>query len=280
MKQKRVLAINDISCIGKCSLTVALPIISAAGIETAVLPTAVLSTHTGGFVDYTFRDLTDDIPPIIEHWQTLNLDFAAIYSGYLGSLAQIDLIINTITALRQQDTLIFVDPVMGDGGTLYSNFAPAFPKEMRKLCAEADIIVPNMTEASYLLDLPYDAGPYTQVYVLETAKKLAELGPNIVCITGVYFDEAEMGAAIYNKQTDEIIYAMNTKITGSYHGTGDIFSSALLAGIVQQKPLQEALQSAVDFTVASIQRTKNANTDTKFGVQFEQELWRFGKKFD
>ncbi|MDR3209479.1 MAG: bifunctional hydroxymethylpyrimidine kinase/phosphomethylpyrimidine kinase, partial [Oscillospiraceae bacterium] len=164
MTQKRVAAIHDISCFGKCSLTVALPILSAAGIECAVLPTAVLSTHTGGFSGYTYRDLTDDLLPIWRHWQTLGLRFDAAYSGYLGSEAQLEIVAEIFDRLRAQDSLIIADPVMADDGRLYASFAPTFPDGMRALCTRADIILPNMTEAALLLGEPYREGPYTREY--------------------------------------------------------------------------------------------------------------------
>jgi pyridoxine kinase len=160
-RQKRVAAIHDISCFGRCSLTVALPIISSAGIECAVVPTAVLSTHTGGIDGYTFHDLTDEIMPIAKHWKSLDLEFDAIYTGYLGSFHQLDIVSSLFDLLGSNDTLKVVDPVMADNGVLYKSFPADFPKGMRKLCAKADIIVPNITEAVLMLDEPYQEGPYT-----------------------------------------------------------------------------------------------------------------------
>jgi pyridoxine kinase len=164
-KQKRLAAIHDISCFGKCSLTVALPIISAAGIETSVIPTAVLSTHTGGFKGYTFRDLTADLKPIAEHWSSLGLRFDAVYTGYLGSFEQLNIVSEIISLLKTADTLVIVDPVMADNGKLYASFPLNFPEGMKKLCSLADVIEPNLTEASLLLDLPYNEGPYTKDYI-------------------------------------------------------------------------------------------------------------------
>jgi pyridoxine kinase len=164
-RQKRIAAIHDISCFGKCSLTVALPIISAADIEVSVIPTAVLSTHTGGFTGYTFRDLTDDMLPIARHWKSLGLEFDAIYTGYLGSFRQLDIVSEIIDMLKTQDTLIVVDPVMADNGRLYASFPDTFPEGMKKLCSKADVVVPNITEASLMLEIPYEEGPYTDEHI-------------------------------------------------------------------------------------------------------------------
>ena len=163
MELKRVAAIHDISGFGKCSLTVALPIISAAGIETSVIPTAVLSTHTGGFTGFTYRDLTEDIMPIVDHWKTLDITFDGIYTGFLGSFEQVHLIEQTIDKLKTEKTVVVIDPVMADNGELYAIFSKEFPKEMAKLCKKADLLIPNLTEASLLLEEPYMAdGTYTQ----------------------------------------------------------------------------------------------------------------------
>ncbi len=267
--QKRVAAIHDISCVGKCSLTVALPILSAAGIETSVIPTAVLSTHTGGFTGYTYRDLTEDILPIVSHWQTLGLHFDSIYTGFLGSFEQIDIVCEVFGRLKASDTLLLVDPVMADNGELYKLFDSDFPVGMRKLCAKADVIVPNMTEAALLLGQPYREGPYTPAYITQLLKDLCALGPRKVVLTGVYFDGEQLGAAAYDRDTDTVGYAFSQRIAGSYHGTGDVFASALLSGLLNGLDLGLSAQLAVDYTVQSIARTREAGTDVRFGVNFE-----------
>lgn len=270
--QKRVAAIHDISCFGKCSLTVALPILSAAGIETSVIPTAVLSTHTGGFTGYTYRDLTEDILPVVAHWQTLPIAFDALYTGFLGSFEQIDLMLEVFHRLKSERTFILVDPVMADHGQLYKLFSPDFPIGMRKLCAVADCVVPNMTEAALLLEEPYREGPYTPAYVEGLLKRLSELGPKCVVLTGVYFDDLRLGAATYDARTGKMDILFGERIDGMYHGTGDVFASALLSALLHDRPLAEATQLAVDFTVGSIARTKTANTDVRFGVNFEEGI--------
>lgn len=270
--QKRVAAIHDISCFGRCSLTVALPIISAAGIETSVIPTAVLSTHTGGFSGYTFRDLTDDIMPIIKHWETVGVDFDAIYTGYLGSFEQIDIISDIFDIYKKRGTFIAVDPVMGDHGKLYSLFPDNFPDGMKKLCAKADLIVPNITEALLLLGETYREGPYSKDFIISLLKRLSEIGAKQVVLTGVYLEDGKLGAASYDKGTDKVNIALSEKIDGFYHGTGDVFASALVAALMSGLNLQASTVIAVNFTVGSIKRTKAAGTDVRFGVNFEEGL--------
>jgi len=271
-RQKRVAAIHDISGFGRCSLTVALPIISAAGIECSVVPTAVLSTHTGGLGSFTYRDLTDDILPMADHWQSLGLDFDAMYSGFLGSIRQVELLSAFFDRFRTSGNLIMVDPVMADNGMLYKTFPENFPQEMRKLCQKADLIVPNMTEAALLLGRPYREGPYTKDFVADTVKKLALLGSKLVVLTGVHFNETEIGTAAYDSATGRIDYALAGRIPGFYPGTGDIFGSALLAGLVNGYDLAQAADTAVNFVADSIRRTYLAGTDTRFGVNFEAGL--------
>lgn len=276
--QKRVVAIHDISCFGRCSLTVALPVLSAAGIETSIIPTAVLSTHTGGFKGFTYRDLTEDILPIANHWKTLELGFNAIYTGYLGSFEQLDIIAKVFDLYDKEDTLKFVDPVMADHGKLYSTFSPDFPKGMAKLCAKADVIVPNMTEAALMLEEKYMDGPYTKEYIEQLLVKLGELGPERVVLTGVYFDESKIGAATYDKKTGDINYIFHDKIPGSYHGTGDVFGSYLLGALLNGFDLNQSTEIAVKFTTEAILRTYEAKTDNRFGVNFEYSLADFGQQ--
>lgn len=275
---KRVAAIHDISGFGKCSLTVALPILSAAGIETTVLPTAVLSTHTGGFEGFTYRDLTEDIAPITAHWKSLNIQFDAIYTGFLGSFEQLDLVTQFFETFKTGDNLILVDPVMADNGELYKIFAPEFALGMRRLCEKADIIVPNMTEAVLLLEETYHPGPYTTGYIESILKKLSALGPRKIVLTGVFFDEKELGAATYDAVTGQIAYVFEKRIPGFYHGTGDVFGSALLAGLLNDFSLNEAAAIAVRFVTAAIRKTADAGIDKRFGVNFEQSIPAFLKE--
>lgn len=272
MGQKRVAAIHDISGFGKCSLTVALPIISAAGIETAVIPTAVLSTHTGGFEGFTFRDLTDDIMPVANHWKNIGLHFDAFYSGYLGSKAQVEIVKNAVDMLKDQKTLFVCDPAMADHGKLYVGFAPDFPDEMLKLCSTADIIVPNITEASLMLGTEYKTGAYTPEYIEELLTSLYQKTKAKIVLTGVYFDDKKLGAAVFDgKKTD---YVFSEKIDAQFHGTGDVFASVLTAALIDGKNLTSAAEIAVKFTCHCIKTTLRDDPLRRYGVNFETEIPR------
>jgi len=268
--QKRIAAIHDISCFGKCSLTVALPLLSAAGLETAVIPTAVLSTHTGGFQGYTFRDLTDDILPVARHWKQSGVQVDAVYTGYLGSKRQVELVAKAIALIKKKDGLIIVDPVMADHGKLYGGFPPDFPQEMRKLCCVADIITPNITEACMMLDIEYREGPYTEDYIKAIMAGLSAMTDAKIVLTGVYFDERRIGAACCENGRTE--YAFSERIPSFYHGTGDVFACALVAAIMNGRGLKAATQIAVNFTYSCIKRTAAEHPEMLYGVAFEQEI--------
>lgn len=276
--QKSAVTINDISGIGRCSVTVACPILSAAGIQTCVLPTALLSTHTGGFNGYSFLDLTDEMVKIIEHWSSLNISFDAIYSGYLGSIEQLNTVIGFIDSNKTPNNFVMVDPVMGDSGRFYAGFTPEYIKGMKELCGKADIIVPNITEAFFLLDKEYTEGPYTEEFIKELMKDISKTGCRKIVLTGVYFNNSEVGAASYDRENDIFEVYLAPRIEGFYHGTGDVFASALLAGLLNDKTLAEATKIAVDFTEDSIIKTREAGTDTRFGVLFEQVIPTFIRK--
>lgn len=276
-RQKRVAAIHDISGFGRCSLTVALPIISAAGIETSVIPTAILSTHTGGFTGFTYRDLTGDLMDIAKHWKSLGLEFDALYSGFLGSFEQLDIVSEIFNLLKTDNTHILVDPVMADNGEMYKIFSSDFAKGMKKLCGKADTIVPNITEAVFMLGEEYKEGPYDESYISHLLHRLGDLGPSRVVLTGVHFDDANIGAASYDKDLNKIEFALSSKIEGYYHGTGDVFGSALLSALINGFDLHRASEIAVDFTTSSIARTFKAKTDLRYGVNFEQSLPEFVK---
>lgn len=268
--QKRVAAIHDISCFGKCSLTVALPIISAAGIECAAIPTAILSTHTGGFSGYTFRDLTDDIMPVADHWKKENLEFDAVYTGYLGSVEQIDLVCKAFDTIKTNKTMLIVDPVMADHGKLYAGFAETFPKEMCRLCAKADIITPNITEAAFMTDMPFMAPPHSKEYIENLIAALRKITDGKIVLTGVEFNEGEIGAACL--EGDELSYIFTPYVNAAYHGTGDIFTSTLTCGILRGKSLSVAALVAAKYTAGCIKLTKEQYPEMKYGVNFEAEI--------
>lgn len=270
MPQKRVVAINDISCLGKCSLTIALPIISAAGIETAVIPTVVLSTHTGGFTNNTVRDLSDDIVPVAKHWNAENITADAVYTGYLCSKKQVDLVLEAISLISNSDTIIITDPVMGDKGRLYKGFTKTFPNAMLKLCAAADIITPNVTEAALMLGVDYLEPPYSEEYIDSLLEKLYEKTGAEIVLTGVSLDSRRIGVAVFNGEKKKYIFA--EKLDSNYHGTGDIFASVLTASVMNDRSLTAATQIAVNFTFGCIKKTMEDKGEMKFGVNFEGEL--------
>ncbi|AIZ56341.1 pyridoxine kinase [Candidatus Methanoplasma termitum] len=280
MVQKRVLAVHDISCFGKCSLTVALPIISSTGVECTVMPTAVLSTHTGGFTGYTYRDLTEDLIPILDHWKTLDVRFDSIYTGFLGSFEQIDIVSKIFTELKDADTMIIVDPVMADNGELYPIFNKDFPKGMRRLCETADVIIPNITEAALLLGEKYIRGPYSKDYIEGLLRKLGRIGSKKIVLTGVFFDNKRLGAAAYDTEKNEISYSFYDLIPGYYHGTGDVFGSVIVSALMKGLDIKKANALAVEFTAESIKRTREAGTDIRFGVNFEEGLGKLIKKIE
>ncbi len=272
MNHKRVLAIHDISCVGRCSLTVALPIISSAGIECSVLPTAVLSTHTGGFTGFTYRDLTEDMMLVDRHWSSLGLKFDAVYTGFLGSFQQIDLVKQIIKDVSSYSTTVYVDPVMADKGKLYSVFGPDFPAGMRTLCESADVIMPNVTELCMMLGQEYTDGPYSEEYIDGLIDSAESFGADRIVITGVSFEEGYVGAVYKDYTTGEKGEVMRQEIPGYYHGTGDVFGSALVGACESGLPLGDAVSAAVDLTVGSIRRTMVSGEDVRYGVDFEPGL--------
>ena len=267
---KRIVSIQDISCLGKCSLTVALPIISAMGVECSIVPTAVLSTHTM-FQNFTCKDLTDQIGPIARHWQAEKIRFDAIYTGYLASAEQIGDVCDFFDAFKTEDNLIVVDPVMADNGKLYPAFGPEFPAEMAMVCAKADLIVPNLTEASLLTGLPYRT-EYDESYIREMLQSLAKLGPRYVALTGVSFEKGRLGVMYYDQKEDTYGSYFAEHLPASFHGTGDVFASTCVGALMRGLPLGEALALAADYTVECIRLTLASPEAKWYGVEFESAI--------
>ena len=265
---KRLLTVQDISCVGQCSLTVALPVISACGIETAVLPSSVLSTHTAGFAGYTFRDLTGDMPAILDHWNKESITFDAFYTGYV-SKEQIPIILRIIEETARPGALRIIDPVMADNGVLYKGFPPDFPAEMRKLCAVADIILPNLTEAALLLDEEYCGGSCTQDYIEGLLSRLKELGARHVVLTGVSFEHGKLGIAVYDGDTPR--YYFHERIDASMHGTGDVYAATVAGAVCRGWSVYNAAALAADVVVESMKATID-DKDHWYGVKFEKAL--------
>ena len=275
---KRIVSIQDISCLGKCSLTVALPIISAMGVECSIVPTAVLSTHTM-FQNFTCKDLTDQIGPIARHWQAEKIRFDAIYTGYLASAEQIGDVCDFFDAFKTEDNLIVVDPVMADNGKLYPAFGPEFPAEMAKVCAKADLIVPNLTEASLLTGLPYRT-EYDESYIREMLQALAKLGPRYVALTGVSFEKGRLGVMYYDLKEDTYGSYFAEHLPASFHGTGDVFASTCVGALMRGLPLGEALALAADYTVECIRQTLASPESKWYGVEFESAIPYLVKRLD
>ena len=269
---KRVAAVHDLSGFGKCSMTVAMPIISAAGLECCCMPTAILSTHTGGFTGYTYRDLTEDLEAFGNHWAQEGLAFDCIYTGFLGSPEQASIICDFIDRFNTEDNLVCVDPAMADGGQLYKIFDDDMVIGMRKLCAKADLVMPNITEAALLTGLPYKTGPYTEEEILTYVKALADMGPRYVVLTGISFKADEEGAACYDAKTGALTTSLEPLIPGRFHGTGDVFGSFLVAALVRGVDLTEAAAIAVHLTRLSILRTVERGTPVHHRVDFEGVL--------
>jgi len=270
--QKRALAVHDISCVGRCSLTVALPILSAAGMNTAVIPTALLSTHTGEFSGYTHLDLSDQLAPITDHLATLGLHYDAFYSGYLASGAQVDQILRMMDLLCDAGTHIFVDPAFGDFGRMYSLMDESMPSQMRRLCARARTIVPNVTEASYLLGTPYPGAEADEECLCGMCRALLELGPENVVITDVNFRPGQTGVAILSRGMQKPLYLFHERFEGLFHGTGDVFASFLLGALMNDQSLEEAAATAMQLTHRAISETLLSGEHLRYGMQFEKVL--------
>lgn len=268
---KKVLSIQDISCVGKCSLTEALPVLSAAGLETCVLPTAVLSCHTA-FQNYTFRDLTDDIPDIEHSWELEGIQFDSVYTGYLGSAEQIRLVLDIVDRFLKPGGTFLCDPAMADNGKLYPGFPEEFPQEMAKLCAKADVCMPNLTEATLMLNREYIAEGYDRGYIEDILKGLAELGAKVPLITGVSFDPELLGSMAYDSQTGTFSEYYTKREPQSFHGTGDLFASVFTGAWERGKPLDDALKISAEVTHDAIVRTLSDPEPIWYGVNFEESL--------
>ena len=268
MSDPRILTIQDISCVGQCSLTVALPILSACGVETAILPSAVLSTHTAGFTGYTFRDLTEDMPKIAAHWQKEGIAFDAFYTGYLGSAQQIQYVEDIFHTLGRGRGLKIVDPAMADNGKLYPGFDQAFVEEMKKLCFGADIILPNITEACLVTDTPYQE-TYDQAYVQALLDTLTARGAKTVVLTGVSYQEGCTGVVVY--ENGKQAYYEHRRISKGCHGTGDVYAAAFTGAMVRGLSTYDAARVAADYTVLCIEKTVG-DPDHWYGVKFEKVI--------
>lgn len=274
MTTPRVIAIHDLSGFGRCSLTVAIPVLSVMGVQCCPLPTAWLSTHTGGFQGYTFLDMTEEMDKAAAHWQSLGLKFQAVYSGFMGSEAQMDLVARIISQFRAPGGLAVVDPVMGDDGVRYATYTDGMCRAMEVLCRQAEIITPNLTEASFLLGLPYEQMPTDQAGFASLARALSLDGKRSVVLTGVSSGPDDIGAACYDRKLDRVEFLLTKRVPGDYHGTGDVFASVLTGALVQGDTLSQAVRRAVDFVALCAQRSHDLGLPRREGVDFEPLLGR------
>ena len=269
MSYQRILTIQDISCVGQCSLTVALPILSACGHETAILPSAVLSTHTSGFTGFTVRDLTDDLPAISAHWKKEGLDFSAIYTGYLGSTRQVGYVTDIFATNGTEDCRYIVDPAMADNGKLYPAFDQAYVEAMKSLCAKADVLLPNITEACFLTGMEYKE-VYDHAYITEMLERLsAMMTGGVIVLTGVGYEDGVTGVCVYENGVQQ--YYAHEKLNRNCHGTGDVYASAFVGALMHGKTPYESAVIAADYTLSCIKYT-HADKDHWYGVKFEPVL--------
>ncbi len=267
---KRILTIQDISCLGKCSITVALPVLSAMGVETVILPTAVLSTHTM-FQNFTVKDLTDQLLPITNHWKNEGVTFDAIYTGYLGSAEEIDIAKHIFDEFGTEDNVIFVDPVMADNGKLYPAFDESYAAQNATLCGRADVIVPNITEACLMTGTEYRE-QYDADYIRELLQKLSALGAKLTVVTGVSLSPGKTGVMGFDRRTGEYFTYQNDRVDASYHGTGDIFSSVCIGALMRGLDMNEAMKLAADYTADTIRVTLENPRKPWYGVDFEATI--------
>lgn len=270
-KQKKAALINDISCLGRCSLTAAIPILSACGIESVPVPTGIFSAHTE-FEGFVKEDLTDKMEQFVEHWKSLGIRFDCIYSGYLANRKQTETVQRFLLDFKKSDTLCIVDPVMGDNGVFYKGIDDSFIADMRFLCSAADIIVPNVTEACMLADIEPEVDGYGMDFVKELLVSLRNITPARIVITGVDLGDGQIGCAVYDSLMGKANMFFTPKTEGRFPGTGDVFASALTAAVLNGKEFADAVQTAMGFTCKCVEATLEAETDRKYGLCFEPEI--------
>lgn len=265
----KVATVQDLSGYGRCALTVAIPILSTMGIQVCPIPTAILSTHTGGFGKPVFHDLTEMIDGVIEHWEALDLQFDALYSGFLGNEQQINQVIQLFHTFKKDNTFTLVDPVMGDGGKLYSTYTPVMQEQMKRLVRVADIVTPNLTEMYFLLDEVYKEDALSEEEVVSYVKRLAAMGPKQVVLKGVKLLSGQKANIAYDKGIENYFVIPYEEIPAHYPGTGDAFSSVLVGALIRGKRLEEAVDVAAAFVRHAVEVTSERGTDKRAGILLE-----------
>ena len=271
MSYNRVLTVQDISCFGQCSNTVMLPVLSAAGLETVALPTALLSTHTGGFRDFTFLDMTEEMERILSHFRSLSLRFSYLCTGYFGSASQIAILEESLPDLMLPNAPRMIDPVMGDNGSLYPTYTMEFVEEMRRLCRDADLITPNLTEACLLADVPYEGALYDKVKTEKLLDRLHALGAHRVVLTGLMFDDRTIGT-VAREVDGKTLVTRAPYVDRRFHGTGDTLMATLIAHLANGVPFEDSVRGAVDFVSDCIADTVPVMDTHWYGLRFERQL--------
>lgn len=265
---KRIASIQDFSCIGSCSQTIALPVLSAMGVECAALPTALLSAHTA-FDGFVSLDLTPQLPAIMAHWRAMHLRFDAVYTGYLASAEQVGLVGALLDGMDERPALTLIDPVMGDNGALYAGFSDAFPQTMRALCGRADVLTPNVTEACLLTETAYSP-VQDAAQTRRLLERLLELGCRAAVLTGLRVDGDMAVAALQRDGTGTLV--RTSYIPEVFHGTGDLFASTCAGALVHGAPLERAVRLAADYVALTLRRTVQAPDRRWYGVNFQETL--------
>jgi pyridoxine kinase len=269
----KIAAIHDLSGFGRCSLMVIIPVLSTMGIQVCPVPTAILSTHSGGFGKFSFTDLTDNMDDYISHWKSIGIKFDCIYSGFLGSERQIDIISNFFKDFKlKSNPLIVVDPVMADHGKLYATYTIEMKQKMELLVRKADIITPNLTETYFLLNEPYHEGAVDEKEMKRILKKLSQMGPSMIVITGIMEKCNHRCNIGYDKCKDKYWKVRYKQIPADYPGTGDVFASVLTGGFLTGDSLPVAMDRATQFLYAAIKETYRCKTPNREGILLEKVL--------
>lgn len=281
MSTPRAAVVQDLSGFGRCSLTIAMPVLSAMGVQCCPVLTAYLSTHTGGFTDNTFLDLTDQMAPVTAHWQREGVTFDGIYTGFMGSRQQISLTAELIRTFRRENQVVVVDPVMGDHGKPYRTYTPEMCQTMAELAALADIITPNRTEAAILLGVDYEALRLdSEADCRRWAERLSRNGQRSVVLTGVTQGE-RLGAVCFDRLTGQTFFAMADRVDTQFHGTGDLYASVLTGALLRGEDLREAALLAAEFTSRCVAHTAaQPSIPEREGVDLEPLLWRLGQRLE
>ena len=275
-KQKKIALINDMSCIGRCSLTAAIPIISACGFQSVPLPTGIFSAHTE-FDGFVCADMTKNMQNFADHWKKIGIRFDAVCTGFLASKEQAEIVKRFMIDFKKSDTVCIVDPVMGDNGSFYNGIDESFVDEMRFLCAMADIITPNVTEAEMIAGVDCTKAPYSADHIKELLIKLRSLGTGRIVITGIENEDGQIGCAVYDSYTRKANMFFTPKSEGRFPGAGDVFTAALTSAFMKGIEFNNAVQIAMTFTCDCVERTALTDEPRSFGLQFETQIDKLRK---